>query len=69
MAADAAGTDASATPEASAPRPSTDISAGARARVAVDLNLILGFLLVLTVCAEQAKQAGRRILDTKHGSP
>ena len=68
MAADAAGTDAIATPEASAPRPSTDISAGARARVAVDLNLIW-FLLVSTVRAEQAKQAGRRILDTQHGSP
>jgi hypothetical protein len=38
--ADAAVADATANPEASVPRPSTDITIGAMALVAVDLNLI-----------------------------
>jgi hypothetical protein len=40
VAADAAVADATATPEASVPRPSTDNTIGARALVAVDLILI-----------------------------
>jgi len=57
------GTDAIATPEASAPKPSTDISAGARARDAVDLNLIK-----VSPCLNRACRAGQAgwAPDTRH---